>query len=216
MQEMIIGVVSSLVAAALVVMAGWLGASRPRRLLIHLLSKMTGMGVERSYPDQKAANADLAADLREARWVRVLAGRGNELTRDSFQALWRPGRERLESVEVLLPDPDDTGGWLRARGEEIRRSDPGFDAGVLAEQISANITYLSTVSGRNPAVRLRLFDAPHSCRVIATDQVVYFTPYLPGAHGRNSPCLVFRSDGVMYEYALQIFARLWRAATPVP
>lgn len=214
MKELIIGVISSLVATVLTVTAGWFGWSWPRRLLLRLLARMSGTGIERSYPQQKIANADLEGDLRKARWVRVLAGRGNELTRDSFQALWQPGHARLESVQILLPDPADPGGWLGVRENEMRQADHGFEAGLLAKQVSANVDYVSAIAAGNAAVSLRLFDAPNDCRIIATDQVVYFTPYMAAVHGRNSPCLVFRNGGVMYEHALQIFTRLWQRAAP--
>ncbi|MEU8057882.1 hypothetical protein [Microbispora bryophytorum] len=212
MQELVIGVVSSLLATALTVAAGWFGLSWPRRILLRLLSRMTGVGVVRSYATQSAANAELVGDLRSARWVRVVAGRGNELTRDSFQELWRSGGARLESVKVLLPDPADPGGWLRAREEEMRRADPGFEAGLLAKQVSANLDYLTAVAARRPQVDVRVFDSPHSLRAIITDRVAYFTPYLPGRHGRNSPCLVFAEGGVMYDHVLRVFDQLWQAS----
>ncbi|WP_113704999.1 hypothetical protein [Nonomuraea lactucae] len=212
MREFIIGVVSSLAATTVTVIGGWFGLSWPKRFAIRLLSRLTGTGIVRVYPQQKIANAALAADLRKARWVRVLAPRGNELTRDSFQALWQGEAEHVESVQVLLPDPADTGGWLRAREEDLRGTDPGFEPGLLAKQVSANVDYLNAIAARNPMVALRLFDAPHTCRVIATDRVAYFTLFTGRGHGRNSPCLVVASDGIMYEHALALFAQLWRAA----
>lgn len=212
MREFVIGVVSSLVATVVALVSGWFALSWPRRMMIRLLARLTNLGIVHVHSQQRIANADLAADLRKARWVRVLAGRGNELTRDSFQALWQQGHQRPETVEVLLPDPADSGGWVRAREEEMRRTDPGFEPGLLAKQVSANVDYMAAISARDATVRLRLFDAPHTCRIIATDQVAYFTPYVAGEHGRNSPCLVFRSGSIMYEYALQTFNRLWRAS----
>jgi len=214
-REFLLGVISSLVAAALSLAAGWAGLPRLRKGALRLLSRMTGMGVVAHYPHQKSANAALSADLGSARWVRVLAGRGNELTRDSFQTLWQRSNTRLESVRVLLPDPADPAGWMRQREEDIRQGDPGFVRGVLAAQVTANLEYLSAIASANPAVTVRLYDAPHTCRIIATDQVVYFTPYLPAVHGRHSPCLVFRSGGIMYEHALETFALLWGAGSPV-
>ena len=214
MQELIIGVVSSLVATALTVAAGWLGWSWPRKIMLQLLGRMSGTGIVRTYASQKIANADLEEDLRRARWVRVLAGRGNELTRDSFQILWQPGLPRMESVQVLLPDPADDSGWLKGREAEMRQADPGYESGLLAKQVSTNVDYVTAIAGGNAAISLRLFDAPNDSRVIITDRVAYFTPYMAAVHGRNSPCLVFRSDGVMYEYLLQVFTRLWQRATP--
>ncbi|MGI5268688.1 hypothetical protein ACQEUU_06020 [Nonomuraea sp. CA-218870] len=212
MQELIIGIVSSLLAGGITVAAGWLGLAWPRRVLVRGLSKLTGVGVERSYAKQSAANSDLAADLRGARWIKVLTGRGNELTRDSFQLVWQAGNPVLEYVHILLPDPDDPGGWLARRVREVQRADPAFGDGLLADQLRANIRYLDAVSGRDTRIELRLFDAPHTYRVILTDRLAYFTPYQPGVHARNSPCLVFRSGSAMYDHLLRSFDIMWPQA----
>jgi hypothetical protein len=210
-REFIIGVISSLVATAVAVIGGWAGLSWPKKAATRLLSKVTGLGILRVY-SQKAANADLGRDLRQARWVRVLAPRGNELTRDSFQPLWQGRNERLEFVELLLPDPADAGGWLRVREEDLRRTDPAIEPGLLAKQVTANLDYLGAVAARNPAVTLRLFDAPNTGRIIVTDRLAYFTLYNAHGHGRHSPCLVVQSGSAMYEHALELFAHLWRVA----
>ncbi|MFI7615327.1 hypothetical protein ACIBP6_29270 [Nonomuraea terrae] len=211
MQELVIGIVSSLIATVLTVMAARFGVRWPRKWVLRLLSRISGLGITRAYDKQSDANAALDADLRAAHWIKVLAGRGNELTRDSFHDVWRQGHTRLQSVQVLLPDPMDPGGWLRRREEEVRHIDPGFERGLLAEQVSTNINYLSSVVAANPSVELRLFDAPHTCRLVITDHLLYFTPYLSGRHGRNSPCFVFRNDSVMYDHLLRFFETLWRA-----
>jgi hypothetical protein len=210
-QELVIGVVSSLIATVLVVVAARLGGWWPKKWVLRLLSRISGLGIAHAYQKQSDANAALGADLRAAHWIKVLAGRGNELTRDSFQDVWRQGQIRLQSVQVLLPDPADAGGWLRSREDEVRHIDPGFEPGLLARQVSANINYVSAVVAANPAVELRLFDAPHTCRLIITDHLVYFTPYLSGRHGRNSPCFVFKNNSVMYDHLLRSFETLWRA-----
>ncbi|MEU4832669.1 hypothetical protein [Streptosporangium sp. NPDC023615] len=211
MRELVIGIASSLIATGLTVAAGWFGLSWPRKLLLRLLSRVSGLGVVRAYKKQSAANTALAADLRAARWIKVLAGRGNELTRDSFQEVWRQRHTRLRSVQILLPDPADPGRWLQSREEEMRRVDPGFESGLLAKQVSANIAYLSAVVAANPEVEMRLFDAPHTCRAIITDHFAYFTPYLSSAHGRNTPCFVFGNGSVMYDHLLRTFENLWSA-----
>jgi hypothetical protein len=211
-REFIIGVISSLAATVVVVVGGWVGLSWPKKAAIRLLSKVTGLGILRVYSQQRIANADLGADLHKARWVRVLAPRGNELTRDSFQPLWKNRNERLEFVELLLPDPADAGGWLQARENDLRRTDPGIEPGLLAKQVTANLDYLGAVAARNPAVTLRLFDAPNMGRIIVTDRLAYFTLYNAHGHGRHSPCLVVQSGSAMYEHALELFAHLWRVA----
>lgn len=212
MTEFAVGVVSSLCASALLVVAGWLRTRSGRAWLIRLLSALTGLGIDRRYTEQRLASADLAADLARARWVKVLAGRGNELTRDTFRHVWPAAGGRLESVEILLPDPEPGDGWLCRREREIARYDPGYAPGLLAAQINTTIRYVWAVAADHQAVTLRLFDLPHTQRLIITDDVAYVTPYPVHRHGRNAPCFVFRTDSPFYDHALRLFTAAWQAS----
>lgn len=216
MVSFILGVGSSLAAAGLTVAAGWLGRKRLRRWPLMLVSRITGLGLRQAYSQQQLATPDLTADLERARWVKVLAGRGNELTRDTFRLVWKEVGMRLESVQVLLPNPDvGAASFLAIREAELQYHDAGYKEGLLAQQVKANIEYISTISDRNPNVQLRLFDAPNICRVVATDAVAYLTMYTTAAHGRNSPCLAAGNPGPLYDFALRIFSSNWDHAVPV-
>lgn len=211
----VLGIVGSLAATAITVAAGWLGSKRMRHWLVAALSKVTGLGIQRTYPQQKLANVDLSHDLARARWVKVLTGRGNELTRDSFRQVWEEADTRLESVQVLLPDPGSAAdSFLAAREAEIRRYDTGYRAGLLSEQIRSNIDYVATIATKRDHVHLRVFDLQQVCRLIVTDRVAYFTVYSAGEHGRNSPCVVFSHPGPMYDFALRMFNVTWEHAVP--
>ena len=216
MSGFILGVLSSLVAALLTVAAGWLSSKRMRHWPLAVLSAMTGLGIRRSYARQSQANLDLGADLAKARWVKVLTGRGNELTRDSFRPLWQEAGSRLESVQILLPDPYiEAGSYLADREAEIRRYDSGYQPGLLGQQVNSNIEYISTIASKRPNVELRLYNLPNICRIIVTDQVAYLTTYSANDHGRNAPCAVYRHPGSMYEFASHMFSIAWRQAIPV-
>ncbi len=57
-----------------------------------------------------ARGETLRADLGRARWVKVMTGRGDEMTRETFQPVWQHAGSRIEPVQVLPPQPDAT--WL--------------------------------------------------------------------------------------------------------
>lgn len=110
------------------------------------------------------------------------------MTRDSFRALWR-GEGPLENIQVLLPDPDaGDDSWLARREAENARHDKGYGGDLLADQVRANIDYLLRTADAGSKPELRLFDLPNTCRIIATEHVVYLTPYSADEHARNSPC----------------------------
>lgn len=217
MAVFVLGVLSSILATTIVVIAGWVRSSRPRWWLVGLLARLTGTGVHRVYRRQKSAEKDLTRELARARWVKVLTGRGNTLTRDVFAPLWSGAADRVESTQVLLPDPDAVPGeWLALRAAELAPVDPGFTAELLREQIRNNTSYLATVANTREGVELRRFDLPHLYRVIVTDRAAYITFYDRRKHGRHSPCLYVRAPGVLYEAALHFFSAIWAGSAPLP
>lgn len=207
MTAFLLGVLSSLLATALVFVAGWFRTGRPRWWLVGLLSRLTGTGITRLYRQQRSSEVDLARDLARARWVKVMVGRGNVLTRDAFAPLWS-GAPR--PVQVLLPDPDsDSATWLSRRGTDLARTDPGFGPELLQAQVRANTDYMERVRDRSPAVDLRRFDLPNTFRIIATDAGAYLTFYGRHEHGRHSPCFRLAASGALYHAALGLFEFAW-------
>ena len=174
-----------------------------------LLSRFTGLGIQRIYKRQKSANLSIPTELSRARWVKVLAGRGNELTRDGFISVWARAVCEICSnfvAQSLSLGPDS---WLARREADIQRIDPGIHPGLLAEQVRANASYVLTVARQRENVALRFYNLPNIYRVIVTDNVAYLTIYSDTEHGRNSPCIAARRPGLMYDLALLLFSTAW-------
>ncbi|MFD9257932.1 hypothetical protein [Streptomyces sp. NPDC059538] len=214
MTDFLFAILSSLAASAVLLVLGLLRGARPVWWLVAACSRYTGTGLGRVYRQQSSAEQDLARDLRRARWVKVLAGRGNVLTREVFSPVWSES-VCPQSVQILLPDPDPReDSWLDRRSQEVSRFDPGFTGDLLRSQVRTNIDYLAGVTRARNGVELRTFNLPNNCRVIATDRAAYLTFYGASAHGRNSPCLYARAPGVLYTAALRQFDATWTHATP--
>ncbi|MFF2957171.1 hypothetical protein ACFVVU_38260 [Kitasatospora sp. NPDC057965] len=215
MTDFLFGIFSSLAASAIVLALGLLRGSRPAWWLIAVCSWCTGTGLGRVYRHQSSAEQDIARDLGRARWIKILTGRGNVLTREVFSPLWS-GELSPESVQVVLPDPDTRrDSWLDRRSHDVRRFDPGFTPDLLRSQVRTNMDYLAQATRAQRNVELRSFNLPNTCRVIATDRAAYLTFYSASAHGRNAPCLYARAPGLLYAVALQLFDSAWMNGSPV-
>ncbi|GAA4147914.1 hypothetical protein [Actinomadura keratinilytica] len=215
MEAFVLGVASSLLATALTVLGSWIGSERSRTWILTFVSRTTGLGVWRVAPRQHLVARQMKLELAEARWVRVLAGRGNELTRDTFASVWRDVGRRIEFVQILLPDSrPSASSWLRRREADMRRIDPGFSRGLLVEQVRVNAAYIREIAHSRHAVDLRFYDLPNLHRLVITDRVAFITIYSPAEHGRNCPTLVARRPGLMYDYALLLFQTAWPDSRP--
>ncbi len=207
----IFDVVSSLIATFVAVAGGWALSKRARRRLTAIFSWLAGLPIDHVYQRQELASADLAGDLTKARWIRVLAGRGNELTRDTFTSVWAGTARTQQMVQILLPDPrPGPNSWLTRREADVRRLDPGFSPGTLAQQVSTNAAYVAAAASRQGNVSMRFYNLPNQYRAIITDKVAYLTLYGGSAHGRHSPCIVARGPGLAYELALSLFTLAWQ------
>jgi len=236
-----LGVTSSLAATAVTVGLGGLLSRRLRWWLLAAVSRLSGLGVLRVHRHQDDAKAALSGEISRARWLRVMVGRGNELTRDGFAPLWSGGGRPPDHVRVLLPDPVSArsspgvsqevagegpaeapgsdaarhdGGpasWLDRREAELIALDPGFGRGLLSEQVLANFHYLSEATRDLAGTEIRFYELPHLYRIIATDNLVFLTLYQNGAHGRRSPCIVAHRSGSLYDFALRIFDTAWES-----
>ena len=216
MADFVMGIISSLAATSLTVASGWVLSKRLRRMLTAMFSRFAGLPVQQVYERQELASPDLARDLANAQWIRVLTGRGNELTRDTFRTVWTGGMWRPpQFVEVLLPDlqrgPDS---WLARREEDMRRADPTFSAGFLAEQVRTNTHFVIAAARHHGNVSLRFYNLPHTHRVIVTNEVAYLTLYGGSVHGRHSPCVAAQRPSLLYDIALSLFSTAWEQSGP--
>lgn len=215
MEAFVLGVASSLLATALAVLGGWITSIRSRSWTMILLSRLTGLGVWRIAPRQHLVAQQMKAELARARWVCVLAGRGNELTRDTFASVWEDAGRRIESVQVLLPDCErGPTSWLTQREADMRRIDPGFFHGLLAEQVRINAAYVREIAQERRAVALRFYDLPNLHRLVITDRAAFLTIYWTTQHGRNCPTILARRPGLMYDYTLLLFQTAWTNSQP--
>lgn len=213
--EFTLGVASSLAATAATLGLGWLMSKRARGWMLAALARLSGLGVLRIHRHQDDAKGELAEELRRARSVRVMVGRGNELTRDGFAPLWSGGGRTPESTRVLLPDPyvpESGESWLDRRERELGASDPGLRRGVLRDQVLANHHYLVEATAALDSAEIRFYDLPNLYRIVATENLVFLTLYRNAVHGRRSPCIVAAHTGWLYEFTLRVFDTAWEAS----
>lgn len=82
MEEFWIGVASSLAATCLAAILSAYLPSRVRSLALTLLARLSGLGVDRVYKDEKSASADMLRDAANSTSIRVLSIRGLRLTNE--------------------------------------------------------------------------------------------------------------------------------------
>jgi hypothetical protein len=189
---------------------------RARWILTAAVARWLDLDIEFVFRDKAAAAADLMREIEEADSIRILAGRGNELQRDTFGSLYLPGRYP-EAARILLPDCQDdpsTSTWIAQRERELASFDPAFGTHLLSTQVSNNIEFLRQHVAKG-TVALRLFNAPHLGRMIITDRYLYFTPYLRRTHGRHNHVYKL-GRGELYNNFCRFFDQLWEVARPVP
>ncbi|MGW1364854.1 hypothetical protein ACWCQP_46575 [Streptomyces chartreusis] len=212
MNEFWAGVVSSVVVSAAFALLGW-AASPSVRLRVRraLLKSMNAEIVER-FETQHSAAGEISARLAGAQEVRILAGRGNELQRDTFRALWAEA-DRKE-LNILLPDPERSGPgtWIDDHQQEALAYDGGQGDRMIEENIRSNVQYVRNRIARLERAEMRLYDLPIVARLIITEKWAFITPYSERRHGADSPCVMVKSGNPVYELAERMFAQFQKAS----
>ncbi|WP_393098968.1 hypothetical protein [Streptomyces sp. LN325] len=216
MADFLVGVLSSIAATWLGLIAAFLWSGRFRWMLVVMLSRLSSGDFGQSWTDKKAAEADISRELRRARNVALLTGRGNELQRATFdQFLHRRTTAGSSShMRVLLPctGSGPTARWTLDREAELASFDRSFGSGQLTRQIETNISHLETHQ-RDGLVEIRRYDFPHLGRVLLTDRVAYFTPYSSDSHGRDSKVLKYPAASPMYGTFVRLFEKVWESSS---
>jgi hypothetical protein len=207
----LVGVVSSLVASMLLLVAGTYLFPRVRIWVGAALGRVAGVGVIRMYPTQSAAAKDVAAAVLGARHVSILAARGNELVSGNLDDLWDKVATK-ERVTIVLPDygRTDPASWLTHHEEEAARYDPGFGENLLAEQVKSNSEYLRKRARGRANVHLENVDFPTVGRLVITDRIAFITLYSESSHGRDAPCLAAGLSSPFYHFAVRLFSMALR------
>lgn len=216
MSNFLINILASLIGSAILIFIASLVSQQARWVLIGLLSHLLDVDIDFVFTNKAAAQSDLQAEMRKARDVAILAGRGNELQREPFASLFheRPEKRQVR-VRILLPETVPRKGeydWTYQREHELTQFDPAFGNGLLRSQIEASVQFFQQHIAAK-LVELRRFNYPHIGRIVITERFMYYTPYRRDAHGRDSKVYKFRRGGEMYDNFSRLFEQLWEANT---
>ncbi|WP_143227495.1 hypothetical protein [Actinomadura mexicana] len=213
MYEFWVGVVSSLAASLVTVLLGWATSKRIRQTFRRIVLNITKADIVERYESQRSMAIAVERELKGARQIRILAGRGNELTSATFSGLW--GRQI--SVKILLPDPDSAGpgSWIDDHEQEAAGYDSGHGGGLLVEQIKANILYIKTASRDVDRIMLRVYDFPAIGRIILSERRAFLTAYSDMQHGADSSAISVSAGHPIFNLCERIFEKVWKVSREI-
>ncbi|MFI6250230.1 hypothetical protein [Streptomyces sp. NPDC051016] len=212
MNEFWVGVVSSVLASAALASLGWVVSPGARLKAKRVVLKSVNAEIVETFATQRDAATEISARLTGAREVRILAGRGNELQRDSFRGLWAEA-DRKE-LKILLPDPEVSGpgSWIDDHQQEALGYDGGQGDQMIAENIRNNVQYVRNRIARLDRSEIGLYDLPIIARLVITEKWAFITPYSNRRHGEDSPCIMVAAGNPVYELAERMFAQFQKAS----
>jgi hypothetical protein len=215
MANFLLSILASIVAGVILIWAAGLISKQARWVLIGILGRLLNLDVDYVFTNKTEVQSDLKKELSRSNDVAIFTGRGNELQRRTFSALFleRPEKRQVR-VRILLPRTIQRDGeydWTLQRENELAKFDPAFGNGLLKEQIQVIIRFFQQhLSAKT--VEVRQFNYSHIGRIVITERFAYYTPYRKDAHGSNSPVYKFRRSGEMYDNFLRLFEQLWNAS----
>ncbi|MBM3211946.1 hypothetical protein FJZ33_06995 [Candidatus Poribacteria bacterium] len=217
MENFLQSVASSIVASIIIIFATSAVSSKAKWLIIGLLSRLTSAGLYYVYRDKEESKNDLSADISSSNHLKLLVGRGNELQRQPFEALFQNRSKRNKKfVKILLPSTNNINGepdWIAQREAELAKFDTAYtNVGLLKKQVEGNVSFLQKHSSTG-LVEVGRFNAPNFGRLIITDKYLYFTPYSHDSHGRESRVYKYKQGSDIYSNYNRLFDQLWEVRT---
>lgn len=214
--NLVVGVISSLIAASLFVGVAALLSRAARWVLTGILGRLLDIDIEIVFSSPREAASDVTRSLMRSSRVDLLTARGSELQRETFAPFFKTlASSTACSLRVLLPSPlpsqpQHVVDWLARREDEVKLFDPAYGKGLLSSQIQTTILYLENFTDR-VNVETRVHRLPLIGRILLTDDCAYLTPYSRFGHSRESHVIKYRRGGDMYEFLGRIFEETWAA-----
>ena len=205
-----INFLASFLAGIILLVVANILSKKVRRLFMSIFSLLLDIDIDYVFPDKKETEEVLKKEIDKAQFVYVFAGRGNELQRDPFNALFLH-RSNDIPTKILLPKTQIQNGendWLMQRESELQIFDPAHGKGLLKGQVKNNVSFINRYTEKTK-VELKRYNCPHIGRIVITNRCVFYTPYKKDAHGRHSKVYKFRKNGEMYYNYLRFFDQLW-------
>ena len=123
-----------------------------------------------------------------------------------------PYRECLNKQDILiwilLPDTSDNK-WIKIRTSEVSASGVGYTEKAFIGAIESNIEFLYTYKG---LIKIKLYDYIHIGRIVLTDRVAYFSPYLVSTYGEDVPVYKYTVNSTKYNWIMRLFHEMWSIA----
>jgi hypothetical protein len=216
MASFLVGVVSSLVASAILLSLTYIWSAKFREAVIGFILRGSRGIVARQWPNRRAGEATFVAELRRAQWMKFFGSRGLGFQTDLFESIMvaRPANSST-SVRVLLPDTldEDSLYWIRQREAELAKFDRSFSGDLLRDQIEATVKAIEGYS-QSGMLELRRHRLPHFGRVVITDNVIFVVGFTARTHGYQDPMAMYDYQSPVYVALNRLFDITWDSLSP--
>jgi hypothetical protein len=216
MAAFVVGVVSSLVASAIILTLTYAWSARFRETVIGFILRGSRGSVARQWPNRRAGQATFVAELRRAKWMKFLGSRGLDFQTDLFASIMVARPANLStSVRILLPDTLDEGSlyWIRQREAELARFDKSFSGELLRDQIEASVKAIEGYSFSG-MLELRRHKLPHFGRVVITDNAIFVIGFTASTHGYQDAMAMYDYHSPVYTAFNRLFDITWDSLSP--
>lgn len=198
------GVLGSLVASVIWAIIVLFFSRRILKIIRELFHTLFDSGAKNIYQSSRDPeySIDIKRDLEKARKIRICCSRGNFLEKQPFRSVLNNSQA---PIEILLsqhtPNP-----WLALRLDEVNKFEEIYTESTICDSIKTNMRYLNKCKG---PIKIKNFSSIHIGRIILTDEVAYFSPYLKESFGEDIVIYKYMVNSSMYCWLERIFDEMW-------
>lgn len=206
MDSVVGGIVSSLIATIIWALLVLLFSPKFIRFIKKMMVSLMDSGTAYIFKSYKSDEfiEDLDKEIKSAKRIWICASRGTFL-------MEQPYRKYLNQLDipicVLLPDINSDV-WLKLRTKEVSTSGAGYTEEAFKEAITSSCLFLKVCKGK---VKLKSYNCVHIGRLIMTDRVAYFVPYLSDTYGEDVAVYKYTANSTKYKWVERIFMEMWES-----
>jgi len=209
--EFLYGVLGSLTTAAVCALVAFMYREKIRNLISNLLFNISNVGAMSVYTSSHDDDfmKDLKKEIEKAKKIKIFTSRGRFLGGAPFLSAFANDDV---SINILLPNTkEENPNWIELNSKVMHEHNKRkYDKTSTKKEIEAIVSALKRYEKKT--IEIKLYHTVHICKMVMTENVVFFVPYRKDIHSGDTTIYKYSSKSDIYKWCEWLFEKIWETS----